>query len=59
MARKFYAVRRGRKTGVFLNWEDCKPQVMGFSGASYKSFPTMEEAQALADNIKAIIAEMK
>ena len=39
-------MRRGRKTGVFLNWEDCKQQVMGFSGASYKSFPTLEEAQA-------------
>lgn len=46
MAKKFYAVRDGRKTGIFLTWDACKAQVVGYSGASYKSFPTMEEAQA-------------
>lgn len=46
MATKYYAVRAGRKTGIFLNWDECKKQVAGFSGASYKSFTTKEEAQA-------------
>lgn len=46
MAKKYYAVRAGRKTGVFETWDQCKAQVMGFSGASYKSFPTREEAEA-------------
>lgn len=43
---KFYAVRNGRKTGIFLSWDDCKKQIDGFSGASYKSFKTRDEAEA-------------
>lgn len=48
MAKKYYAVRTGRKTGVFMAWAECQKQVMGFSGAEFKSFSTMEEAQAFA-----------
>ena len=44
MADKFYAVRRGRKTGLYLKWEDCKKQVTGYPGAEYKSFRTKDEA---------------
>lgn len=44
--KKFYAVRCGRVPGIYETWEDCKKQVMGFSSASYKSFPTREEAEA-------------
>lgn len=44
MATKFYAVRKGRATGVFRTWKDCQAQITGFSGAEYKSFLTMEEA---------------
>lgn len=43
--KKFYAVKNGRKPGIYTSWDDCKSQVMGFSGAVYKSFPTKEEAQ--------------
>lgn len=45
MAAKYYAVRAGRKTGIFRTWDECKEQVSGFSGASYKSFTTKEEAE--------------
>ena len=45
MAKKYYAVRKGRKTGVFLTWAECQKQVTGFSGAEFKSFGTMAEAQ--------------
>ncbi len=45
MASKFYAVRKGKKTGVFLTWDECKRQVDGFSGAEYKSFKTRAEAE--------------
>ena len=48
MAEKYYAVRTGRKTGVFMTWAECQKQVTGFSGAEFKSFSTMEEAQAFA-----------
>jgi len=44
-AKKFYAVKVGRQTGLFTNWADCKAQVQGYSGAVYKSFPTLQEAQ--------------
>ena len=42
--QKFYAVKNGRNTGIFLTWDDCKKQVMGYPGAIYKSFGTQEEA---------------
>lgn len=45
MAQKFYAVKKGKKPGVYRTWDECKAQVDGFSGASYKSFPTMEAAR--------------
>ncbi|CAJ0552933.1 Ff.00g010110.m01.CDS01 [Fusarium sp. VM40] len=44
-ATKFYAVKTGRKPGVYLNYDDCKAQTTGFSGAAFKSFKTRKEAQ--------------
>jgi ribonuclease HI len=46
MAVKYYAVQRGRSTGVFFSWPECQKQVAGFSGAVFKSFLTLEEAEA-------------
>lgn len=45
MAQKYYAVQKGRQTGLFTSWEDCKAQVQGYSGAVYKSFASLQEAQ--------------
>nr|XP_039329515.1 ribonuclease H1 isoform X2 [Saimiri boliviensis boliviensis] len=42
----FYAVRRGRKTGVFLTWNECKAQVDRFPAARFKKFATEDEAWA-------------
>lgn len=42
---KFYAVKNGHKTGIFESWADCSKQVHGFSGAIYKGFPKLEEAE--------------
>lgn len=44
MPKKYYAVREGRRTGVFETWEACKAQVQGYKGAAFKSFPTKAEA---------------
>ena len=44
--KKYYAVKAGRETGIFTTWDACKAQVQGYSGAVYKSFATLEEAQA-------------
>ncbi len=45
MATKYYAVRVGRSTGVFLTWAECQKQVTGFPGAVFRSFTTIEEAE--------------
>ena len=50
MAKKFYAVRAGVKTGIFYTWDECKKMVTGFKGAEYKSFLTEEEALAYLNN---------
>jgi len=41
---KYYAVAVGRKTGVFTSWTETANNVLGYSGACFKSFST--EAQA-------------
>lgn len=46
MAVKYYAVQKGRNTGVFMSWAECQEQTKGFSGAVFKSFPSLEEAEA-------------
>lgn len=44
----FYAVAKGRTTGVFLTWAECQSQVSGVSGAVYKKFKTRKEAASFA-----------
>lgn len=46
MAVKYYAVQKGRNTGVFRSWAECQEQTRGFSGAVFKSFTSLEEAEA-------------
>ena len=46
MASKYYAVRKGKVPGIYFNWNDCKAMVDGYQGAVYKSFKTIEEAEA-------------
>ena len=47
MARKpkYYVVWKGRRTGVFTDWDDCAEQVHGFPGARFRSFDSLEEAR--------------
>ena len=49
MAKKYYAVKRGRKTGIFTVWAECAAQVQGFQGAVYKGFMTEAEARDWLD----------
>ena len=44
--KKVYAVRKGKKTGLFQTWDACRASVDGYPGAEYKSFLSVEEAQA-------------
>ena len=43
--KKWYAVRKGRKAGIFETWKECQAQVIGFPGAEFKSFLKEEDAQ--------------
>lgn len=42
---KYYVVWVGRDPGIYTTWNECKAQVDGFTGAKYKSYPTMAEAE--------------
>jgi len=42
----FYAVAKGHNPGVYLTWDECSPQVMGFPGSTYKKFTNAAEAEA-------------
>lgn len=42
--KKYYVVLKGKKTGIFNSWQECQKNVFGFSGAIYKSFDDLEEA---------------
>ncbi|MEW5938220.1 MAG: ribonuclease H family protein [Chloroflexota bacterium] len=43
--QKFYAVWKGRKTGVFDSWAGCEAQVKGFTDAEFKAFGSRAEAE--------------
>lgn len=44
-AKKYYAVHKGRISGVFTDWDITKESVHGYQGAIYKSFSTFDEAK--------------
>lgn len=56
---KFYAVKKGKHPGIYLNWADCQREVSGYSGAIYKSFPTLEEAKKWLAGKKASVSKLK
>ncbi|MHA8110228.1 ribonuclease H family protein [Lactobacillaceae bacterium Melli_B4] len=49
MSNKYYAVKRGRKPGIYNSWAECKEQVSGFNGARFKGFTELAAAQAFID----------
>ena len=51
----FYAVARGRLTGIFLSWAECNSQIKGFSGALYKKFDTRIEAEDFITGPKPVV----
>lgn len=42
--RKFYVVFAGYQPGIYDSWEECKTQVDGYKGASYKAYDSCEAA---------------
>lgn len=47
---KYYAVRKGFKTGIFTTWDKCQSCVHGFSNAEFKSFSSESEAREYLNN---------
>lgn len=45
MAKKYYAVRKGHRPGIYTTWPEAQKQVSGYSNAEFKSFPSKEEAE--------------
>lgn len=41
----YYAVKKGRETGIFENWAECQKQITGFSGAEFKKFKELNQAE--------------
>jgi ribonuclease H-related protein len=44
MKTKYYAVKIGRTPGIYDSWPECQKQVSRFPNASFRGFPTKEEA---------------
>ncbi|TVY34963.1 ATP-dependent DNA helicase [Lachnellula subtilissima] len=40
-----YVVFRGRRPGIYRTWEECNPQVHGFSKAKFLGYETFSEAE--------------
>lgn len=47
---KYYAVKKGIKTGVFDSWAKCEPLVKGYPGAIYKAFTSEKAAEDFLRN---------
>lgn len=43
--KKYYAVKNGRKIGIFETWKECQEQTLGFKNAVFKSFTNLEDAE--------------
>lgn len=46
----FYAVYKGKKTGIFSSWNECKQSVDKYPNAIYKKFKTLEKAKLFMEN---------
>lgn len=46
MSKKYYAVREGHRPGIYRTWDEAKAQIHHYSGATYKSFKTLAEAES-------------
>lgn len=45
MGKKYYAVKVGRIPGIYQTWDETKEQINGYSGAVYKRFITLHDAE--------------
>ena len=59
---KYYAVKVGRKPGIYTTWSECAMQVNKFSGAIYQSFQDKKDAEkflGLEDSVCSVKKSME
>lgn len=59
MKKKIYAVRKGRKTGIFTEWLEAYAQIRGFSGAEFRGFSYSDILDEKDVNLKGSLAYAK
>ena len=47
---KYYAVHKGRKTGIYFSWDICKKQIDGFENPIFKKFDNEKDAKIFVEN---------
>ena len=47
----YYAVAKGHNSGIYLSWNDCKEQVLGYKGAIHRKFDNEKDAEDFILNI--------
>lgn len=50
--KRFYAVKRGHKPGIYRTWQECRAQVDSYSNADYQGFPTLKDAETYLNGSK-------
>ena len=49
-----YAVRKGRKPGIYYSWKECEEQIKNYNGSKFKKFSTFKEAHKFLDEEKIV-----
>lgn len=57
MSKRYYAVKNGRKIGIFDSWTECSQQVHEYKGAIYKKFDSKDEAEDYLSTNEALTSE--
>lgn len=50
LCRKFYAVKKGYRTGIVYSWKECEAMIKGYRNPVYRRFDTQAEAEAFMEN---------
>ena len=58
-AKKYYAVKKGKITGVFYSWTECKNSVDGYPDAEFKGFTSLEETKTYLGDLYCLRFEQK
>lgn len=51
MGKRIYAVKRGRKTGIFNKRVKCRTQIAGYPKPEYRSFKYLSELEAEPEDV--------